>query len=132
MTSATAYVQLFDGLRGYYCSRRNGAKQPGFQAAMSLSFLCGVNIACVALIVPFALGRNDIVESIFANRLLALPIGAAVAYAHVVWAKRTGRYNSNGPAVHAAWGRTLAVYVTITTLLVVVALTMTAINRSTF
>lgn len=108
------YVKLFDGLRGYYCTRPKPVKDAGFQSAMSLSFLCGFNLASVILLAAFASRSHQFVDAIFRHRILALPLGAVVAYVHVLWAKSTGLYHDRGATRYPEWGRLMIFYVAMT------------------
>jgi hypothetical protein len=115
------YVKLFDGLRGYYCTRPKPLKEAGFQSAMSLSFLCGFNLASLILLAAFASRNHQFVDAIFRNRILALPLGAVVAYVHVLWAKSTGLYYDRGATRYSEWARLMMVYVAMTGTLAVAA-----------
>ena len=94
----TMYTALFDGLRSYYAGYPSRRGTAGFDAAMSLSFVCCVNVASLFVVGDFLLnGSSARTLELFGNRSLLLALGMAIAVLHVAFAKRTGRYKSVVP-----------------------------------
>ena len=116
------YGEMFDGLRGYYCSFPGERKFAGFSAAMALSFLFNINLFSVAVLSMFVSGRMDYLPRLAGNKILLLIAGTAIAVAHVQFAKATGRYTATDPPPSARWKWLLIVYGGITISLVVGAM----------
>jgi hypothetical protein len=105
------YTELFDGLRGYYASYRSRRADAGYNAAMTLSFIFGCNLGSVITLTDFALHKN-LTWSVefFANKVLLVGIGIGIAFAHVLFGKRTGRYSSIDPSNSSKWKGYMWVY----------------------
>jgi len=124
-----AYAELWDGLRGYYASFSKERKSAGFSAAMALSFLFGVNLASIVSILLLASGQFIYFDWLFGNTVVLLLFGISDAYAHVRFAKSTGRYNSTDPPQSTTWKRVLTIYAVVTAALFVSAIAVAYFNR---
>lgn len=105
------YAEIFDGLRGYYAMYENRRAAAGFHAAMTMSFICSINIGVIiALVDYFVNGNLSRSVAFFQNKILLILVGIGIAYAHVLFGKYTGRYDSVDPAKSSRWKRYLIVY----------------------
>ena len=105
------YTEIFEGLRSYYArypSRRSAA---GFHAAMTLSFLFCVAITAAVTLADYFINGNILWSvELFGNKLALIATGIAVAYAHIQFGKRTGRYNSVELLSPSHWQIYFAIY----------------------
>jgi hypothetical protein len=123
------YTALFDGLRSYYARYPSRRAAAGFDAAMSLSFICCVNVGSLLVVGDFLLtGSSDRAFELSGNKILLLALGIAIAVLHVVFAKRTGRYNSVAPVDSPRWKRYLWVYGAVSAGLFVAAMAVAVIG----
>jgi hypothetical protein len=105
------YLALFDGLRGYYCRYPKERGAAGFSAASTLSFLFGINLMGTFIISDYLVSGNvAALDVAYHYRWSLLALGLVVFYAHVKWAKSTGRYDSKEPSHDPTWVRKLALY----------------------
>jgi hypothetical protein len=117
------YTEIFDGLRNYYAGYESRRAAAGFNAAMAMSFLFCITITAALPIADYFInGSIEWSVALFANKPLLILAGIIIAYAHVRFGKRTGRYNSAEPAPAPHWKAYLSLYATGTTLLFVVAI----------
>ena len=125
------YTAMFDGLRSYYARYPSRRDAPGFYSAMSLSFICGLNLASLFTLGDYLLNANvDRSAGLYEHKLLLLTVGLAIAYLHVLFAKQTGRYTSLDPVESSRWKRYLVIYGGCSFALFVAAISATVIATS--
>jgi hypothetical protein len=124
------YAEIFDGLRAYYARLPNRRNAAGFESAATLSFIFGANAASLLTVGDYLLnGNQNWSMHLFGYKSLVLLFGCVVAYAHVLFGKHTGRYNSVEPARSSRWKRYLFVYVCASIALTLGTILLTVLTR---
>ena len=117
------YAEIFDGLRGYYAGFESRRDSAGWHAAMSMSMFCCLDVGAAIPIADYLIyGGHDLAGVLYENKLGVLLIGVAIAYAHVLFGKHTGRYKSLEPARSSRWKRYLFIRASITAALMLTAI----------
>ena len=123
------YTAIFDGLRIYYARYQSRRAAAGFHAAMSMSFLFCCSLIAGTIIADYLVnGSVESIPVIHSNKFALLLVGGAVAYAHVIFAKSTGRYNDIGSVAPAHWKAYLSAYCCLAAGLLAIALWLAAVK----
>jgi len=98
------YTAIFDGLRSYYAGFASRRAAAGFHAAMTMSFLFCVSLAAAAPIAEYLVNGNlDRTVQFYDHKFALVGMGVVVAYAHVLFAKSTHRYQSIDISAPPRW-----------------------------
>jgi hypothetical protein len=85
---------------------------------MTMSFIFCIALAGGVTVTDYLVHRNiDRSVVLFGHKFVLLLAGVAIAFAHVRFAKSTGRYTSVAPAEPSRWRQYLCVYAAISILL---------------
>ncbi len=107
------YREIFDGFRSYYAGYESKRAAAGYHAAMTMSLIFCLNVGSILILSDhFMNGSQRWTTELFGNKWLLLLIGIGIGYLHVMFGKRTGRYDHTGPASSSSWKRYLGVYAT--------------------
>ncbi len=123
------YIAIFDGLRIYYARYPSRRASAGFHAAMSMSFLFCCSLIGATTIADYLVSGNlERVTVFYGNKFALLCVGGAIAYAHVLFAKSTGRYNAVDGAAPPHWKSYLSAYTGLAAALTVAAVWLAVIT----
>lgn len=109
------YLEMFDGLRGFYARKEGERSSPAFSAAMALSIMFEINVVSLITIHEFAFFHSfTFVEWVVNHKVVMVLAGTVIAWLHVAVGKSTGVYYRQGPTQFAGWARLWIVYTILT------------------
>jgi hypothetical protein len=124
------YGDIYDGLRSYYACFPTRAGSAAYSAAMSLSFICCINVGSLLVIADLIVtGNQEFSIWFFGNKLLLIMIGISIAWLHVFLGKKAGIYYLSGPARCLGWKRYLVLYSAVSALMFLASVTLAIRNH---
>jgi hypothetical protein len=124
------YIDIYDGLRSYYGRFPTRAGSAAYSAAMSLSFICCINVGSLLVLSDFMItGTQEFATRVFGNKLLLLGLGICIAWLHVFLGKKMGIYYLDGPPKSPGWKKYLLFYSGVSALMFLASIALAVHNH---
>jgi hypothetical protein len=124
------YLDLMDGIRGYYARTEGDNAWAAYSAVLVLSLLSGVNLTAAALLVDIATDHRFAVIRTWAtgHRLPHLIAMLLVVVLHLAFARQQGFFQRRGPSRSLTWRKRLRIYIAFTVVMFVIAVSVALVS----
>jgi len=125
------YLDLMDGIRGYFARKEGDSAGAAYSAVMVLSLLLVVNLTSAAQLIDVATDHRFAVIRTWSaghtlRHLLAILL---VPVLHVAFARQQGLFERRGPSRSQTWRRWLRGYIAATAILFLITIYVTFVTR---